>query len=1170
MKNNTGKVIVFLIILISLLLVFTSDVNAQTPTPPTRDSLIQAIQQRAQKDVELRAAPQSPTDLAVLFSEQATVVGMSMSEVKDIYDEAYKAATPAKSPWDDLFKPQGGWIFVIFGIVLTILAGIAKDYLIVFFKKIAEDAYHRLARFRPFWMIALRRYRKSLEATYHELKIPFRSGRPLQMQDIYVPVRVEGGTKQQVDAYQTIQGQKRLIVLGDPGSGKTMLLRHIAFTYARQGLYDFPEHPIPVYLELNRVESAGNSLIEALTKSLENHNFPGADGFIKSQLEKKSLLILLDGLDEVNASARPALVDQINDLWQKYPDNRILVTCRIAVYQGEIDDWVDQKLEIIEFSDQQIQRFMTSWQKDMPAEKSIEHFFRTLQERPQIMALARNPLLLTMVAYLYTDTEFALPHSRSEFYSRSTDLLLEQWKLDRNHFKATHKRIVLQRLALFNQTKTGNKGERRMLELADVLKEIRDVIPDLTLKTEDAQPILDEIVQRSGLMLAIDGGTRYQFTHLTLQEYFAARALESEPQKLLNYYRATPDAWREVMRLWCALEHDSTAMLKELNILDPVMAFECLSDAQQVDNAYTEALIQSFQPRLHEAHENDSLASAFALLAADPRPRGKKWLNFIEGKLNDEQNRLAACAVLARTNIPQVAEPLAKLAATRSDVIPFLVQLGNLAVPALTEPAQKGETWGMDALVDIGTPQAALALQPLLWTYEPQAYHAAWRLAALLSLPGVEDGLKTVTLTPEQRKAQQIEWVWEPFSDDLNLRAITGRIAYLLHATTESNLPTRALRCHPHLALALCTVVENIYRSFDDNDRKELRRQIYDKTSLPMDGLKPQIDHSSLDKQEQKNILDAFSSQLSKNQMLQSIYSALDTVMQFDLLCRLALENISPTENDWRNHNKPVNYDFATNWHVKVLKLLLLLFVVLDLLGIGMQIHLAIFTWQNIPSILFGTLLVISTIWAQKQKWTINALESWFFVPVLGFSGAFGFVAGEMTQSWDIGSLVGALVGLLVVALYFIFDIALTGDNLRIALSSALGSTLGIAIGGAVGGTVGGVVGGAVGGAVGLAIVVGKDLSNTWLLVPIVALFIALEMILIYFPTNLLYELSGLSIIIVIFWFAWLGSFSLFYFIGAHFERRAQNPLYGLLQHSGAAVSLRHSSSFLSRWFWFR
>ena len=60
-------------------------VQAQTETPPPpRDALIQAIQERAQKDVEMGAAPQSPSDLAVLFSDQATAVGMSMNEIKDI------------------------------------------------------------------------------------------------------------------------------------------------------------------------------------------------------------------------------------------------------------------------------------------------------------------------------------------------------------------------------------------------------------------------------------------------------------------------------------------------------------------------------------------------------------------------------------------------------------------------------------------------------------------------------------------------------------------------------------------------------------------------------------------------------------------------------------------------------------------------------------------------------------------------------------------------------------------------------------------------------------------------------------------------------------------------------------------------------------------------------
>jgi len=71
----------------------------------------------------------------------------------------------------------------------------------------------------------LQRYRKALERAHQELKIPFRPGRPLAMQDIYVPLRAgEGGSREAVDAYQAVQKQRWLVVVGAPGAGKSMLL----------------------------------------------------------------------------------------------------------------------------------------------------------------------------------------------------------------------------------------------------------------------------------------------------------------------------------------------------------------------------------------------------------------------------------------------------------------------------------------------------------------------------------------------------------------------------------------------------------------------------------------------------------------------------------------------------------------------------------------------------------------------------------------------------------------------------------------------------------------------------------------------------------------------------------------------------------------------------------
>ena len=195
-----------------------------------------------------------------------------------------------------------------------------------------------------------------------------------------------------------------------------MLLRNLAFTYAVQGLKDIPDKPVPLLFELTRMNYSGTPLVEQLATVLGQNNFPKATNFLTSSLKHGELLLLFDGLDEVSSKERGQAVRQIKDLLRQYPDCRAVITCRTAVYKEQFTDITDRPLEIIEVTDQQIQYFLSAWEPDMPGNKSIEHFLRTLRERPRIMALARNPLLLTMIAYLYTDTNFVLPHSRAEFY----------------------------------------------------------------------------------------------------------------------------------------------------------------------------------------------------------------------------------------------------------------------------------------------------------------------------------------------------------------------------------------------------------------------------------------------------------------------------------------------------------------------------------------------------------------------------------------------------------------------------------------------------------------------------------------------------------------------------------------------------------------------------------
>ena len=557
-------------------------------------------------------------------------VGLTAREISLIYEKEYdrvrklnqvsKSNQKTTNKWKEwLLNPKRvtwgtiGWGLAIIFFILTIFRNVLEDWLTKLVKTIGEWLYHKLAGSPLLLRTSLRRYQQALVASYRELHIPFRPNRTLDMGKVYVPLKFEGRKdSEQINAKIAIAEYPRLMVKGAPGSGKSMLLKHIAFSYGEGKLLKLPEQPIPILLELHRLTDPNlneEKLRQQLVAVLARHDFPKAEQFVEQGLEQGKLMLLFDGLDEVNSDVRRQVVQVIKDLLNKYKKCRSIVTCRTAVYQNEFTEVVNQTLELVEFSDRQIRRFLGAW--EMPPDKSIEQLIQTLRDRPKIMALARNPLLLTIIAYLYTYERFVLPHSRAEFYQKATDILLRKWDEENqrlNQYRGNDKRRVLQHLALYAQdNSTPQQQDRRSIPYEQVLEQVQRVLPDLNLQPDkDTKPILKEIVDRSGLLLRIDGGERYQFAHLTLQEYFTAAALVDQRDELIGRFNLDSAAWREIVKLWCGLASNSTALIETVYEEDALTGFECLADAQEVDQGLAERIIIRFQGELGRAFDEDN------------------------------------------------------------------------------------------------------------------------------------------------------------------------------------------------------------------------------------------------------------------------------------------------------------------------------------------------------------------------------------------------------------------------------------------------------------------------------------------------------------------------------------------------------------------------------------
>ena len=118
--------------------------------------------------------------------------------------------------------------------------------------------------------------------------------------------------------------------------------------------------------ELHRLNGNSRSLVEHLSGLLKGADvvpgFWNPTKFVETGLRDGRLLVLLDGLDEVDSSQRQRAIAEIREVLEQRCN--VVVTCRSAVYNGEFDAHVDGVVRIREFDDERVATFLRRWEAD--------------------------------------------------------------------------------------------------------------------------------------------------------------------------------------------------------------------------------------------------------------------------------------------------------------------------------------------------------------------------------------------------------------------------------------------------------------------------------------------------------------------------------------------------------------------------------------------------------------------------------------------------------------------------------------------------------------------------------------------------------------------------------------------------------------------------------------
>lgn len=346
---------------------------------------------------------------------------------------------------------------------------------------------------------------------------------------------------------------KRVVILGDPGAGKSTILRWLATAYLlkAQAAFDWQDIPdvdslpdeswLPILIRCRDLPASAITLDDMLLHSLRKNEVPEAEckaltSLLRSKLDAGEAILLVDGLDEItDPSARAGFAEQLTRIHRAIPKAPVVITSRIVGYRemGYRIRYGFEHLTVADLSRSDKDEFARRWcalTERVGSAEAADSLISDIHSSDRIERLTGNPMLLTTMALIKRKIG-RLPQRRVDLYEKAVEVLLN-WRSAID--AALDPREALPQLEYIAYAMC-DEGVQRIREdqVIDLLRCVREEFPHIhPLREHSPEEFLVLLERRTGLLMQSgfvkhNGLTVpvYEFRHLTLQEYLAGIAI---------------------------------------------------------------------------------------------------------------------------------------------------------------------------------------------------------------------------------------------------------------------------------------------------------------------------------------------------------------------------------------------------------------------------------------------------------------------------------------------------------------------------------------------------------------------------------------------------------------------------------------------------------------------
>ncbi|MEM9090454.1 MAG: NACHT domain-containing protein [Cyanobacteria bacterium P01_F01_bin.53] len=207
------------------------------------------------------------------------------------------------------------------------------------------------------------------------------------------------------DVFHELGAGRTLLILGEPGSGKTtVLLKLVQGLIERLG--DNLSQPIPVVLNLSSWSKKRQPIEAWLVQELYE-TFQISKALGERWIQEEQLILCLDGLDEVEARYRNECVQALNQFIQDHGLTEMVVCSRIRDYEALSERLSLRSAICVQtLTAEKIDQYLAQAGEQLSAIKTV------LSQNNEIKAFASSPLILSVISLVYQGCDLAdIPHS---------------------------------------------------------------------------------------------------------------------------------------------------------------------------------------------------------------------------------------------------------------------------------------------------------------------------------------------------------------------------------------------------------------------------------------------------------------------------------------------------------------------------------------------------------------------------------------------------------------------------------------------------------------------------------------------------------------------------------------------------------------------------------------